>query len=89
MGNDKAKALGNQLAHPVEISRYDAGLNDWIDVQTRDGLTKREMFAAMAMQGILSNPAEYQGCQPPEAYVKIAIGQADALLEALAAEPTP
>lgn len=44
------------------------------------GLTKRELFAAMAMQGILSDP--YQGGSPETVATK-AVAQADALIEAL------
>ena len=33
----------------------DGSTNDWGNAMSR-GLTKRELFAAMAMQGLLSNP---------------------------------
>lgn len=34
----------------------------WDDVGPHPGLTKREYFAAMAMQGMLSNPAYRTNC---------------------------
>lgn len=47
-----------------------------------DGLTKREYFAAMAMQGILSNPDE--AMRIPEAKMcSWATSTADALIDAL------
>lgn len=54
MGMD-AKVLGAQAAHPLdpEMDRS-VSCNSWGSA----GLTKREMFAAMAMQGLLplANP---------------------------------
>lgn len=43
-------------------------------------LTKREYFAAMAMQGFCSNSAVYG---PQEEYASLSIKMADALIEAL------
>lgn len=57
------------------------------------GLTKRELFAAMAMQGLASVPL--QGFSPDSAVIsdaRMAVAYADALLAelaALAAEATP
>lgn len=48
---------------------------------TYDGLTKREHFAAMAMQGLLANPELSQ--QSYDTTAACAIKQADALLAAL------
>ena len=45
------------------------------------GLTKREYFAAMAMQGLLTNPANFGGKK--ELLIKKAVEAADALLEEL------
>ena len=45
------------------------------------GLTKREFYAAMAMQGMLANPE--QGKIPTEALVQNAVTEADALIEEL------
>ena len=48
------------------------------------GLTKRELIAAMAMQGMLANAHEdYQG-YPPESFADDAATYADALLAELA-----
>ena len=46
-------------------------------------LTKREHFAAMAMQGIAKNFGQTESCQGPESIAYIAVQMADALIEAL------
>jgi hypothetical protein len=48
------------------------------------GLTKRELIAAMAMQGMLSNPNVRL---KPNTISKWAVNHADALIERLAADP--
>jgi len=53
--NQNKMEIGNQNAYPVTIE--DNG-NPSI---THLGLTKREYFAAMAMQGLLSNPEFIKG----------------------------
>lgn len=53
---------------------------------TQFGLTKREHFAVLAMQGMLAGRTEYEN---PEIDVKIAIGMADKLIEALESDPSP
>lgn len=59
------------------------------DTTKPQGLTKREYFAAMAMQGLLSNPdwmREHEGKKyllPPEVVAEVAIDKANALLKAL------
>lgn len=50
------------------------------------GLTKRELFAAMAMQGIVTN---WQHDWFPENHAKFAVECADALLAALTPESAP
>ena len=47
----------------------------------RDGLSKRELFAAMAMQGQLSNPKVQDGT--PEGIARWSLAYADALLAEL------
>lgn len=47
-----------------------------------DGLTKRELFAAMAMQAVLSNSAIGPDNSPRD-IAKVAVIEADALIEAL------
>ena len=49
------------------------------------GLTKREYFAAMAMQGVVSNARLKEGITDEEV-VKVAVAYADALLSALGGE---
>jgi len=49
-----------------------------------DGLTKRELIAAMAMQGLLSDPRE-SGVYATVA--DVAVKYADALIERLSADP--
>lgn len=54
-----------------------------------DGLTKRELFAAMAMQGMMSNSIDKQQGQKPwwsmngDELATEAVHQADCLIEAL------
>ena len=48
------------------------------------GLTKRELIAAMAMQGLLATPGEYERA---ETIAQWAVDQADALIERLNADP--
>jgi hypothetical protein len=62
-----------QMAEPAFASGNDYREN---------GLTKREYFAAMAMQGLLSNPAQID-ITNFEWVAEHAIGYADAILEKL------
>lgn len=51
------------------------------------GLTKREYFAALAMQGILAR-GPFQGQDPADEFVaKWSVDSADALIDALNKEP--
>jgi hypothetical protein len=75
------KIKANQLAHPVNLV-FDDG-----EIQ-HHGLTKREYFAAMAMQGLLANPNG--GMQKgggmtfsPVGISELAVLHADALLAEL------
>ena len=61
---------GNDLAYPMH------GFNK--------GLTKRELFAAMAMKGMLSNPNVRL---KPNTISKWAVNHADALIERLSVDP--
>ena len=67
----------NDLAHPV---KYLFGE----DFYVAGGFTKRELIAAMAMQGMLSNSAF--GCSKNVA-AQEAVKYADALIERLNADP--
>lgn len=82
----------NYPANPTEVSYNDCG--EMIDTQTSNssgisrGLTKREHFASIAMQGLLANPNG--GMQEnnattyvPELISKLALLHADALITAL------
>lgn len=55
---------------------------------TQSNLTKRELFAAMAMQGIIANSEMFRqaGSSPPN-IAEHAVRCADALLAELAKEP--
>lgn len=81
-------SIKNSPAFPCEVtSDGNGGLKG---IQTGScsgieiGLTKREYFAAMAMQGMLSNSATSYGTF--DELAQSAIDQADALLAALATE---
>jgi len=68
---------GNEPAYPVneeETDRIDAGIKIY------SGLSKREYFAAMAMQGLCSDAAIDATY---EAYADMAVKSADALIAAL------
>jgi len=70
--------LGDQFAYPCPDDAYDEYL----------GLTKRELFAAMAMQSILSNSYSSGVSQQlseasPSQIATWPVFQADALIEAL------
>ena len=51
-----------------------------------DGLTKRELIAAMAMQGMLANPSLVNG-STTSLIADWAVDHADALIERLNADP--
>jgi hypothetical protein len=65
----------NEAAFPSSpyLGRYDP---EW-------GLTKRELIAAMAMQGMLAGAPIYD----PNGVARTAVAYADALIERLAADP--
>jgi hypothetical protein len=65
---------GNDNAFPSSPDKYDPEF----------GLTKRELIAAMAMQGLLATPGEYEHAKT---IAQWAVDQADALIERLNADP--
>ena len=69
-----AKENGAALAFPLE----NAG-----EYTSAGGLTKREHFAVLAMQGLLANP-NYEWTDSVSVVADDSLRQADALLEALA-----
>lgn len=76
--------IKNQPAFPVEVSVDENG--NFRGSQTSNfsgfemGLTKREYFAAMAMQGLVSN---LHGTYNPTSLANQCVGLADALLKEL------
>lgn len=76
----KLKTDPNDQAYPVATTDHDAG---------HFGLTKREYFAALALQGLLASPlepGELDGLSPDDIlnhFSASAVSYADALIEAL------
>jgi hypothetical protein len=76
----KANRISNECAFPMF----------GVDTNTEYGLTKREYFAAIAMQGLLSNPEvvgtlDHDGSEDyDEILATESVKSADALLKALA-----
>ena len=68
---------GSDLANPVKHSYGE-------EFYTAGGLTKRELIAAMAMQGLLACPSYIQTV---EVLASTSIKAADALIERLNADP--
>jgi hypothetical protein len=70
---------GNDLACPIKHSYGE-------EFFTVGGLTKRELIAAMAMQGMLANPSLVNG-STTSLIADWAVDHADALIERLNADP--
>ena len=64
---------GNDPAYPLEV----------VTGQTNGGLTKRELFAAMAMQGLLADP---YSTQEFSCMASMSVQVADALIAELSKE---
>lgn len=82
----KSTDLGSQQAFPHTLVSKDAWGNQY--TKSGCGLTKRELFAAMAMQGLISSVSQYSrakdGSPITERHVAAqAVEFADALLAAL------
>lgn len=79
---EAAKRLGNELSVPIPYAEHRDG--SYLPRDVHGGLTKRELFAAMAMQAILTG-AVTRGC-PSNEWVDqdMAVKCADALLKELA-----
>lgn len=69
-------------AFPQSATNF--GLSDSVPKPLRGGLTKRELFAAMAMQGLLTNPEFSASLREANWAVKAA----DALIAELTKEQT-
>ena len=70
---------GNDLAHPTDIIDPERQF----EPEYHTGLTKREYFAAMAMQGMLAE----QWWTSPENLARCSTEAADALIKALNDKP--
>lgn len=77
----------DQPVYPTSIKEWSCVDREMVGVAYK-GLTKRELIAAMAMQGILSNATCCQGYSPNEDYARQAVAMADALLSELS-KPQP
>ena len=75
---------GGDPASPVQGVRGEGDDSGKLYGQLFHGLTKREHFAAMAMQGILSADDSVLTHYSTDDVAEWAIGQADALLKVLA-----
>lgn len=69
---------------PVLECRESLATGEVIRHQSAPGLTKRELFAAMAMQGLLANHAHAGMVNAHEQRSKVAVEAADALHAELA-----
>jgi hypothetical protein len=74
MSTEQVKTVGDDQAYPA----FDQ--NGEVIHETFGGLTKRELFAAMAMQGWIMN---HTPLGPHDHYAKIAVSMADALIDQL------
>lgn len=77
-----AKELGAQPAMLSIVNEY--VMRELNSTRIQGGLTKRELFAAMAMQGILSHGETPAGLTTASDVVEVARWHADYLLELLA-----
>lgn len=76
---------GSLPAFPASVAvGMDGGLFVSTEVSGAGGLTKRELFAAMAMQGMAASESEKDGMYRPEVAAVRAVKFADALLKELA-----
>jgi len=78
---EKAKQLGQETVEPCYVVTNTDKKGE-ITVEIHDGLTKREYFAVMAMQGLCVN----DGFLTTEILTAQSIRHADALLEELSKE---
>ena len=67
------------MTDPEDSAFPHSDRTDW----THYGLTKREYFAAMAVQGYCANPSERAPWTSDEAVARWAVHVADALLDVL------
>jgi hypothetical protein len=69
-------------------TRYDPDTRKPIGTLAHRGLSKREYFAALAMQGLIASETanDFDRSRTPEDVAKLAVDQADMLIEALNGE---
>lgn len=88
--NEQGRKLGDQPANHVRGGWGTDGAFRTENPAAYLGLTKRELFAAMAMQGMLSNPAICDMTSGEASQVALWANQcADALLAELAKDGAP
>ena len=75
----------NDLAYPKVVSSpaRDRNHGPYTDTRSTGGLTKRELFAAMAMQGLLANPDQAMVAMDEDHVAFSAMQHADALIAEL------
>jgi hypothetical protein len=71
---EQMKTIESQSAFPLIESEQRAGETWYVDTWSSGGLTKREYFAVMALQGLLSNS------KPVKDIVAVAVNAADELI---------
>ncbi len=76
---------GKKPAYPRAKQILGSG-EDYHEIPAETGLTKRELIAAMAMQGIVANSATDTVYEPTEV-AKAAVEYADSLLTELQKQP--
>jgi hypothetical protein len=87
----KTNVNGNDPIHPIEVGFEDGEVQQFRQISNHtaqaNGLTKREYFAAMAMQGLLAGHYEYftgnSDVSVPEEIAKYAVLNADFLITEL------
>jgi len=79
---EKAAALGREFSVPIPYETHRDG--SYMPRDVYGGLTKRELFAAMLMQGMIASESESEGLYRPETAATRAVKFADALLKELA-----
>jgi hypothetical protein len=83
---DSAKGMASFMVETANAFKWEERLQR---LELSYKLTKREQFAAMAMQGLLAQETEDFTLGSSTALVKSAVKYADALIEALDVAKTP
>jgi len=82
-GPDSGKGIGSEPAYPAMVDVEYSKTH--IMTEQTPGLTKREYFAGLAMQGIVSQDADFIKATYDKGYsiASMAVEQADALIKEL------